>query len=243
MCALIALACSDVGPDGVPASIAFDGLPYPAVVLGDSLRDADGIAVPLAASVFDARNEPVPDAPVQFISLDTTVAISSDGHLVGETVGTARIVAQIAGLQTSPLTLRVTRRPDTLYAIGDTIIPVEYELPDVEERTLAVRLRHLTPPTEADTAVPGWVVHFAITGQTPGDTTRGYLVRENATIKATVDTTDLNGRAAVEYRLPTITFPVLQDTLEVLATASHRGDPVPGSPVRFVLLIRPAPAP
>ena len=240
---LAAIACSDIGPEGVPTSIAFDALPSPSIVLGDSLRDPAGLAVPLTASVFDARNQPIPDADVRFISLDTTIAISDDGFVSGETFGTARIVAEIAGLQTSALTLIVTRQPDTLHAIGDTVLTVEYELPDVTTQELAVRLVHLTPPTPPDTVVPGWVVSFAIVGRTPGDTTHGYLVRENSTIKATVDTTDPAGRAAVDFRLNSITFPVVQDTIEVLATASHKGEPVPGSPVRFVLLIRPQATP
>lgn len=240
----VALACSEIGPEGVPASIAFDALPWPAVVLDDSLRDANGVAVPLAAAVFDSRNEPIPDAPVRFLSLDATAEISEEGFVTGQSFGSARIVAEIAGLQTSPLTLRVTRRPDSLHAIGDTVIIVEYDVttPEVKSAALPVLLRHLTPPTEADTVVPGWIVHFAIVGQTPGDTTHGYLVREGSTVKSGVDTTDAAGRAAMTYRLNTVTFPVAQDTLEVLATASHLGASVPGSPVRFILLIRPAPA-
>ena len=243
MCLAAALACSDVGPDDVPASIAFDALPYPAVVVGDSLRDESGLAVALSAAVFDARNVQIPDAPVRFLSLDPAVTISDDGHVTGVAPGTARVVAEIAGLQTAALTLRVTQRPDTMYAIGDTLIPIEYELPDVEEVALPVRVRHLQPVAEADTAVAGWIVRFAIVGQTPGDTTRGYLVRENTTVKASVDTTDVAGRAAMEYRLRTLTFPVVQDTLEVHATATYRGEPVAGSPVRFVLVIRPRPSP
>ena len=242
-CVAAVLACSDVGPADVPASIAFDALPYPAVVVGDSLRDENGLAVPLSAAVFDARNVQIPDAPVQFIALDPTVLISEEGYVTGVGSGTARVVAEIAGLQTAALTLRVTQRPDTMYAIGDTLIPVEYELPDVEEVTLPVRVRHLEPAVAADTAVAGWIVRYAIVGQVPGDTTRGYLVRENTTVKASVDTTDVAGRAAMEYRLRTVTFPVVRDTLEVLATATHRGAPVAGSPVRFVLIVRPRPLP
>ena len=240
MSIMVAIACSDIGPEGVPASIAFDALPWPSVVLGDSLRNTDGVAVPLTASVFDARNQPVLDADVQFVSLDPTITITDDGFVTGETFGTARIVAEIAGLQTSALTLVVTREPDTLRAIGDTVLSVEYALPDVTTQDLAVHVGHLTPPTPADTVVPGWIVHFAIVGQTPGDTTRGYLVRENTTIKANADTTDATGRALMEFRLNPITFPVVQDTIEVLATASYKGEPIPGSPVRFVLLVRPA---
>ena len=242
MVALVTAACTDVGPEGAPFSIEFDSLPYPSVVLGDTLRDEDGVAAPLEAAVFDVRNDPVPDAEVRFAALDTTVEVTDDAFLIGLAIDFAGspVVAQVGAIQTVPVTVIVTRRPDDIHATVATEIPVEYSPGEVVPSSdLAVRVVHGTPPEPGDTVVPGWIVRYEVVGQAPGDTVPGYLV--NGTRRASADTTDASGNAALRFRLNAATLPVLQDTLEVRATARHLGQPVEGSPVSFLLLIRPRP--
>ena len=235
-----AAACTDLGPEGGPASIEFDSLPYPSVVLGDSLRTEDGVAAPLFAFVFDLRNRPLPDVEVRFTALDSGIEVEMDGFVEGETFGTSHIVAQVGQLQSIPTPVIVTRRPDQMHATVDTEIPVEYSPGEVVPSTeLAVRVVHDTPPEPADTVVPGWIVRYEVVGQAPGDTVPGYLV--NGSVRASADTTDASGLTSLRFRLNSATLPVVEDTVEVRATARHLGMPIAGSPVTFLLLIRPRP--
>jgi hypothetical protein len=238
---IAAAACTDLGPDGAPASIAFDVLPYPSVVEEDTLRNHFGEPATLQASVLDTGNEPVPDAPVRFVALDSGVTITEEGYVIGRAYGqTVRIVAQVGQLQSLSLPVFVTRRPDRVHAVVDTEIIIEY-LPGevVDSGGLDVRVVHDTPPTPGDTVVPQWVVTYEIVGQAPGDTVPGYLVNANGTRRASADTTDASGVASLQFRLNSATLQVLHDTLEVRASVLHRGDVLPGSPVGFLLLIRP----
>lgn len=234
-----ALACTDLGPGGVPSSIAFDSLPYPSVVVGDTLRDGNGVVVPLSASVFDSRNTPLPDADVRFVALDPGVRITDDDLAIGETFGqNVRVVAQVGGLQSVPLRLLVTRRPDGIHAVGATELTLEYSPGEVvTSEAMTVRVVHDTPPEPGDTVVQGWIVHYEVVGHAPGDTVPGYLI--DGSRRAQADTTDASGVAALRFRLNSATLPVLEDTLEVRASASHKGEPLAGSPVSFILLIRP----
>ena len=242
--ATIVGGCSDVGPAGVPASISFDALPAPAVVLGDTLRNADGLAVQLSASVFDARNNQIPDAPVEFLALNDGIRITEDRYVIAESHGdTVLIVAQAGALQTPPVRLVTVQRPGMLRAVADTEIVIEYDpLTAIPSAAMRVRVLAAEPATVTDTVVPNWRVDFAVTGQAPGDTVPGYLVATNTRARASADTTGPDGVASVQYFLRPRTLTVLTDTLEVLATARHRGEPLAGSPVRFLLIIRPRPA-
>lgn len=242
--AAIAVGCSEIGPAGVPASISFDRIPSLGIVLGDTLRDADGVAVQLSASVFDARNDLIPDAPVEFLALKDGIRITEDRYVIAESYGdTVPVVAQAGALQTPPVPLITVQRPGLLRAVADTEIVVEYDpLTSIPSAPMRVRVLAAEPATATDTVVPQWRVNFEIVGQAAGDTTPGLLVTTNTTRQASADTSGADGVASVQYRLHPRTLTVLTDTVEVLATTSHRGEALTGSPVRFLLIIRPRPA-
>lgn len=240
---LAVVACTELGPAGVPASIAVERLPYPSVVVGDTLRNADGEVAPLGASVLDARNAPVPDAPIRWVAIDSGIEITAEGYVIGRTFGASpRLVAQVGALQSTPFTVFVTRRPDALHRVAPMEIAVEYGPGEVvTSSALEVRVVHDTPVAPGDTVVPRWIVRYEVVGQAPGDTVPGYLVTTNVARRASADTTESTGVASMQFRLNSATLPVLRDTIEVRASAQHRGEPLPGSPVSFHLLIRPRP--
>lgn len=232
-----AAACSEIGlgPDDV-LSLRFDALPFPAVVLGDSLRAPDGAATPLSADVFRGSTE-VPDATVRFLALTPDIVeITPEGFVIGVAPAPAgiRVIATVDGLQSQPLTLFVVDTPTTLApqsAVVDTLEYLTMEEPLSEAFSVRVRGRN-------DAAVPGWIVDYRIV-EPPADAP-GRLVRDRDRASQR-DTTDAQGIATRRFQLTParITNPSLIDTVEVEASASYRGAPLPGSPVRFFLLLRP----
>ena len=48
-------------------AIEFEPLPWPSIVAGDTLRDASGAVVPMAAKLFDGSGEEV-TGPVEFFA-------------------------------------------------------------------------------------------------------------------------------------------------------------------------------
>lgn len=237
------LSCAEIGPAGQPASIAFEELPAPAVVAGDTLRDASGAPAPLRASVLDARNNPVTDAPVRFVAIDEGLLITEDHFVIGQNAGqTVRIFAEVDGLQTGVVRLNVTRRPDEVRAESDPEQVLEYVPPIIATSgPFTVGVLHRDASAPLDSVVPRYIVRFDIVGMAPGDTVPGYLVDDRG-IRSLVDTTDAQGLASRRFRLNPATLQTLVDTLEIRASVDYRGSPVAGSPVSFLLIIRPAPA-
>ena len=62
------IGCSQIGVDPEePAAIEFEALASPSIVIGDSLRNAEGVATPLHAIVRNIRGEIIDDAPVSYV--------------------------------------------------------------------------------------------------------------------------------------------------------------------------------
>ena len=119
--ALVAAAvvgCAELSTDPqVAAAIEFEGIPYPAVITGDTLRNAAGVATPLGAVAYNGSGAVIADPVIQFIPLDTGVTIGADGFLVAtRRDGFVRVVASANGLQSVQRRIEVTRQPDTLVA-------------------------------------------------------------------------------------------------------------------------------
>ncbi|MDQ3949791.1 MAG: hypothetical protein M3282_05550, partial [Gemmatimonadota bacterium] len=130
-------ACFELSspPSGL-SSISTVELAWPSVVVGDSLRDSEGIAVPLRVEAFDGDGRLVTDAQVAFIALDTGLSVTPSGFVMGERQRTspARIVAQVRRggdvLQTPEIRVDVVPRPDT-------VSPAAFDTLAVKGHTLA----------------------------------------------------------------------------------------------------------
>lgn len=238
--------CMDIGtaPDGIVA-LAFDTLPYPSVVAGDTLRDSTGKAAPLRAVAYNADGNIIEKPAVRYIALDSGVDISSQGHLIAttRTGGSVRIVATAASMQSLQKSVLITRAPNAVTANGSSTDTLKYVLPDATSNTskaLTIKLTRDSAGTAI--AVPGFLVSYRATfrGQTLafGDTTLASLWDDAKRISL-VDTTGTDGTAARTLRIRSNSLPSAADSFVVFATARYKGREVAGSPVKFVIHFRP----
>lgn len=204
---LLLAACLDLGTDpNEIGAISFDGIPYPAVVAGDTMRDEAGRVAPLRATVRSGVGDTVTGATVQFFTRDTTVTLTSTGLVLGRTTarGTARLFATANGLQSITREIDVVERPDsvTLSGAPDTLFVSSV---DTTNNSDGFKLRVLNK--SSNSGVKGFIVRYVLEfrGQViaPGDTTRILLVDDTGRPSA-VDTTDGSGEASrrVHARVP-----------------------------------------
>lgn len=232
-------SCTEIPTsDSAVLSLAFDSLPAPAVVLGDTLRDTTGRAAPVTATVYNFQGNVVVNPPLRFQALDRGIRVDSvAGFVIGDSIRStaARIAVTVDGLQATKL-VDVALRPDTVIPVNerDSLL---YSLTDTTKNfspALAVRVHHSL--TSLDSAVVSYIVSFAITS--PLDTLLAMLVNE-AGKASRVDTTDASGQASRRIRLTPAHLTALTDSVIVNATVKYRGGQVAGSPVRIVLKVRP----
>lgn len=243
-------ACSEVGTDpAVPVAIEIDPPMLPAIAEGDSLRDTLGAVRPVVARALNSRNQVIADAPIRFFALrnDSIIAIdSTTGAVAGLRVGDAEVVAQVAGLQSVRLPLRVTLAADTAYVGSPLVDSVLYALADDTARTLSIAVAKRATVDGRDTLlpVPFWRVRYTITDPPDlaanTDTTRVYIANESNRLSR-VDTTDATGVGRRRLRFP---LAVVSDTTrrtfvtEVVVLRAD-GTQLPGSPFLFTTVIRP----
>jgi hypothetical protein len=255
LCVLVCVAgvhaCSEVGTDPeVPVAIEIEAPMLPAIAEGDSLRDTLGAAAAITARAFNSRNEVIASAPIRFFALRNDSAIiavdSATGRVAGLRVGDADVVAQVAGLQSVRLLVRVTPNPDTVYAVSPLVDSVLYALADDTARTLRVEVSRRDTVDGRDTLflVPFWRVRYTIVDPpdlaTNADTTRVYIANESNRLSR-VDTTDAANGASRRIRFP---ITVVSDTtrrafVTEVVVMRPDGTPLPGSPLLFTTVIRP----
>ena len=193
--------CTQVPTDAdAVVAIRFEGSAYPSIVLGDSLRDSLGALQPLMATPLNYRNEPVPDAPVEFASPDTVLRVFSDGvvYARGRRPDTAAVVFATTGsLQSQPDSLFVVFRADSIAAdsaimtrpTGATVVPD------------SVGFRVYVPGVGGAAATPAqsWLVSFQLIlhdqALEPTDTTAAYTFTGPLTrrVRSFIDTTNSGG--------------------------------------------------
>ncbi|HET7585418.1 MAG TPA: hypothetical protein VFK13_10940 [Gemmatimonadaceae bacterium] len=242
-----AAACTDVVTDpSVPFSIELRDPQLPSVVVGDSMRDTLGVAVPLDARVFNAQNDLIPDAPVTFLPVSGTGQIilgGTTGIVVGVDTGTVAVIAQSGSLQSQRVTLHIVPVPDTIIATDDPRKSLDVLIGQDNAVALPVQVLHDPTPTVANdplTAVPDFLVTYAIvdpSGLSPTDTTVVHLINDAQRV-STRDTTDTQGTASRSLRVGRAIRAPIPDSVVIEASARlPNGTPVAGSPVRFVVTI------
>jgi hypothetical protein len=83
-----------------------------------------GQTIVLRARALNAQGDSVA-ATVTWLTPDTTVTLTSDGHLTGRTGGSsAQVQAQVGSLVSDFVTFTVNARPDTLVITGDSVLTV-----------------------------------------------------------------------------------------------------------------------
>ncbi|MBA3656553.1 MAG: hypothetical protein H0W69_04285 [Gemmatimonadaceae bacterium] len=236
---LLLCACTDIPSGaGAVASIQFDSLPSPSVVLGDTLRDESGRVAPLSARAFAYGAREIIAPPFRYSTLDRGLTIDSvTGRVIGDSVRAtpARVIAAVAGLQ-ALLPIPVVFKPDTV-VISAGRDSLAYSLTDSTVNispSLSVVLRHTL--TQPDSLVRSYLVKFAITNQ--ADTLAAQLVND-AGGASSRDTTDLSGTASRKLRIRPTRLKSITDSVVVSASVTYRGAHVRGSPARLVLKVKP----
>ncbi len=241
------VGCSDFGvdPDAV-AALDFTGIPFPAVVTGDTMRDSLGNAAPLRATVYDGRGDEIAGAAVAFVTLDTGVTISPDGFLrATRRDGTIRLIASFGGLQSQLRNVAVARVPDSV-ATGTTTVSYQYRLPDASSNVspaLSFALKSADTLGGLSPNVTGWLVRWRIIHNddtlATTDTSKVALWAASGARHTLRDTTKADGSTSRRLRIYANVLPVQADSFIVIAEVKYRGAHVTGSPVRFVVNITP----
>jgi hypothetical protein len=245
--------CAQVGtaPDQ-PAAIELPPFPFPAVVVGDSLRNEDGIVMPIRAIVRNTAGEIIEGANIRYLyadfNRDTAFVVDSiTGTVVArKQVASGRIAARVGNSLQVLRPLIATLRPDTAIA-GTPPAALVTVLPDTGRSRAELNRTGDIPVTVRNLEgtggnVSGWLVRFQLVypaNPTNDTTAAAYLVDDQ--LRASVlDTTDASGLAARRVRVRADRFPVadgtnrVEDSVVVQATIRYLGRQVPGSPVRLV---------
>jgi hypothetical protein len=241
------LGCDAMSDPSAVAALDFTGIPFPAVVTGDSIRDTLGAAAPLRATAYDGNGNEIPGAPIVYFSLDTGVVVHPDGHLVAtRRDGTLRLLASFAGLQSQIRTIQVTRLPDSVAATSPDTVALQYALPDAASNVspgIALRLTSSDTTGGVSANVAGWVVRWRLihAGDTLAltDTSSFALWDAGGTRHSLRDTTGTDGTSARRLRVYANQLPPQPDSVIVVAEVRALGAQVPGSPLRFVVNITP----
>lgn len=253
--AAVAFGCAEVGtePDE-PAAIEFAPFPAPAVVVGDTLRDATtGVVAPIQAIVRNLAGAPIDGASTTYLyadaNRDTALKVdATTGIVVGRAVvgPDTRVVARVGSKLQVIRSLIVTTRPDTLEGSAVATL-LTTTLPDTgraraqlnSTQALTASVKHREGSTL--TGVNGWVVRFeVVTPANPtNDTTRtAYLVNDAGTASV-IDTSDTQGTAGRRVRVRASAFPISgTDTIVVRASTTYKGRVIPGSGVLLKAPVR-----
>lgn len=245
--AAIAGSCTEIGtsPTTVTA-LEFDSLPYPAIVTGDTLRDSLGAAGHLHAIAFNAAGNVVPNASFTFLTLDSGITIDPATGVVTAHLrnGLVRLIAASGALQTQAETLIVTRRPDSVVATSALIDTINYTLPDTPGNVSpALSLQIATRDTVGGIqGTQGWLVSYQVLYHgrplAVTDTTIASLLT-GGNQPTLLDTTAVGGLASRTLRVRSTLLPPTPDSITVVASVRYRGLPVPGSPVTYLIQLRP----
>jgi hypothetical protein len=236
-----AISCTKVGTDPtVPVAIEFFGPPLPSVVLGDSMRDTSGKAVPLRATVFNSDDQPIPDAPIHFLALDPVSRVALDtttGILVGRDTGQVRVIAHVGSLQSQPITLRVVQPPTAIIPLDPLVDTLDFVIDFATGRdtlqNMRVRLVHVAGTDTVN--VPSYLVRYTFEfppGFDNADSTKVQLVDAGSRKASLFATTGADGSTNQAIRITPFATPDT-DSVIVAARAAQPGGPA--EPIRFVL--------
>lgn len=220
------LSCTEVpAPEGGVVSISNIRRPSPGLVALDTMRDSTGVVAPLRVVAFGLDDAPVDPQPVvSFLALDTTAHFVG-GTLIGDRVGTVRVVGVVGGLQTRPDTIPVTLSPDTLVFSDSVLHRVSYQLTGdtvVSSAELAALVQHRVPVS----GVQAVVVKYAVT-RAPEGSSAPTVVLVSGNRLSDRDTSDASGKASRVARLRLNALGTFAtDTVMVDASASYRGQTI-----------------
>jgi hypothetical protein len=256
-------ACVEIGT-GPNDAAAIELVPFvsPSIVIGDSLRDINGALARITAIVRNIRGEEIVDAPVRFLYADfvrdSALVVDSASGFVYATRrstgsgGEARVAARLGSTLQVLRSLIVTTKPDTMHVASDVVDTLVTSLPDTGRLTeppnrsaaLSAIVRHREGNVLS--GVNAWLVRFRVIrpANPENDSTSAvYLVNDGGRPSA-IDTTDISGTATRRVRVRPAQFPaagLLNDSVLVEVTTSHKGEVLSGAPDTIRVPVRRGP--
>ena len=246
--ATLAVACIDLSAPKGPASISTLNLPSGFVVRGDVMRDSTGAPAPLGVLAYDGNGNVLPDVQAQFFIIDSAPAAHFDdnGVLVGDRLGTIRLLGQIGNLQTPVTTIPITVAPTMIARVPGTDTIKAELLKDSASSTGRAQLVVLVTGA-GDTTVQGVAVHFKLTRTLASSSSQPAVYIGGSDGKPLPpDTTDASGKTSKSWVIVLTRNLADQallsgqkvDSVIVEASASFKGAPLTGSPVQLVFPVR-----
>lgn len=249
----VAFACTEVGTSPTtPVSLAFDTLPSPSVVYGDTLRDINGVAAKLTAHAYNADGNEIVDAPVTYLFADgTTATVDANGYLIATTDTSKKVIsirAQVGGITSiTPRTLQIVYSPDTVdrgngisLEKEDTLTYAGTDTAALLTGTLSLRVLDRPNPAKPDSGLRGvraYLVRYSVVKPAGADT----LLVNDAARRSSIDTTGDDGVASRKIRLRGNLAAGVPDTVIVEASARNREGILPGAPIRYLIILRKSP--
>lgn len=245
-CLPAAVACTEVNTDpNAVVAISLDSVATPSVVAGDTLRDTLGVAQPLRGTVYNFKGKPIVGYAIKYRAIDVGLHVDSlTGFVVADTAlpTAVRVLDDAGGLQSQPVALFVVPRPYQVLAVN-AVDSVIYSLTDTTSIASPALTVRVLPQDTLTTTIPiqGYLVSYQIISHLPTDTVWSQLGSVTGR-RFKVDTTvasGTSGQAGQAVLIHPLLLPKVTDTLFVNATVKYRGVPLVGSPVQFMLLIKP----
>ena len=186
-----------------------------------------GQTITLVARALDGAGNPV-DAPITWLTPDTTLIVTPGGDITGRTGGTTgRVQAQVAGLASDFVTLTVLPRPDTLVLSADSVLTVA---PDVQvSAPMIATLRSFAPPDP----LSGRTIVYAVTAPTFADPAERTVELPGGVLSIPA-TTGADGAPAEPVTLARVAGrPAPATAVVTVSAVTATGLPVAGSGQRF----------
>jgi hypothetical protein len=188
-----------------------------------------GEQVQLSATALNADGNPV-DAEISWRASTPALSVDPTGLLTGVSVGTSDVQAAVGSLASERVSFNVIAKADTLSIVGDSVVVVSLAADPPATAQLPVRLASFI------TAAPltNRPVIFEIVQPLPGATPVVQL-----TGGVQIDTLNTGGEGTATGGLSRVVGQVAPDTAIVQVRANRsRGEPVPGSGQRFIILFQ-----
>lgn len=247
-------ACVEIGTGpSEPAAIELPPFASPSIVVGDTLRDRNGVVAPVRAIVRNVRGEEIADVAVTYLyaPLQRDSALSVDAttgivRALRATSSDARIAARVGGNLQVLRSVIVTQRPDSMTGVATvgelrTVLPDTGRAQATQNTSSGAAVTILHREGASTSGVNAWLVRFElISPANPANDTSSvaYLVSDNGSASV-LDTTDASGIATRRVRVRAARFPSSTvDTVVVRATSSYRGKALAGSPINIKIPVR-----
>jgi hypothetical protein len=231
------LSCDwSAGPNDL-YSISRLMLPSPGVVVGDTMRDSLGNAAVLRLVAYARSGDTLGGQQKYFITLDTMAHLVGGMVLIGDHLGTARVIGGIGSLQTLPETVKVTLRPDTIVAADSAHHLKTYQLlTDSIANSAELSALVQNRAGGVTSTVDAVIVRYTIVSSPASKNFLPSVTIMNGNNVSPADTSS-SGRVGRSLRLwVNRLVSVNEDSAVVDATASHRGASL--GTIRFTVVFK-----